>query len=246
MVKKIDINCDIGENDAITADELALLDYVHSVNIACGFHAGNPAVMQQTVKNAADKNLSIGAHPGTLDRPNFGRKKVTLTGPEAYNLILYQIGALSAFLNVEGLTLTHVKPHGFLYNQAAVDAELAHYVAKAVYDFDSKLKLYALSGSQLAAAGEKCNLPTIHEAFADRRYLSADQLVPRSDDNAVITSTDAFIEQATKLIFDQQVISIHGEVIKLKVDTICIHSDTPNILDLVKALSESLKKQINY
>lgn len=165
---QIDINCDLGESFGaykIGFDE-EILDYVTSANIACGFHAGDPTVMRKTVALAAEKGVKIGAHPGLFDLQGFGRRQIAITPEEAYDLTLYQIGALSGFLKAEGVAMRDVKPHGALYNMAAVNRGLSDAIAQAVFHFDPGLILFGLSGSELIKAGDRIGLQTASEVFA--------------------------------------------------------------------------------
>ena len=171
-LSKVDLNCDLGESFGayrIGNDE-AILEHVTSVNVACGFHAGDPSVMRKTVKLAAEKKVQIGAHPGLQDLIGFGRRNINISPQEAYDIVVYQIGALNGFLQAEGLSMQHVKPHGALYNMAAKNKALSEAIAKAVYNVNPELILFGLSGSELIQAGNRIGLKTANEVFADRTY----------------------------------------------------------------------------
>lgn len=239
---KIDLNCDLGESFGtytIGQDE-EMMKFVSSVNVACGYHAGDPLVMKQTVTNALSHNLKIGAHPGLPDLQGFGRRMIQVTPEEAYALVQYQIGALLAFIKAQGGKLSHVKPHGALYNMAAKDSDLATSIAKAVYDVDPGLTLFGLSQSELTKAGEEIGLHVAHEVFADRTYQSDGSLTPRSLPNAVLHDENEVEKQVLRMVEKQEVVSTDGEVISIKADTICLHGDNTAALNLAKRLYEKL------
>ncbi|WP_299737494.1 LamB/YcsF family protein [Rossellomorea sp. y25] len=239
---KIDLNCDLGESFGtytIGQDE-EMMKFVSSVNVACGFHAGDPLVMKQTVTNALNHNLKIGAHPGLPDLQGFGRRMMHVTPEEAYALVQYQIGALLAFVKAQGGMLSHVKPHGALYNMAAKDSDLATSIAKAVYDLDPGLTLFGLSQSELTKAGEEIGLRVAHEVFADRTYQSDGSLTPRSLPNAVLHDENEVEKQVLRMVEKQEVVSTDGEVLSIKADTICLHGDNTAALNLAKRLYKKL------
>ncbi|MGM0827885.1 MAG: LamB/YcsF family protein [Bacillota bacterium] len=239
---KIDLNCDLGESFGtytIGQDE-EMMKFVSSVNVACGFHAGDPLVMKQTVTNALSHNLKIGAHPGLPDLQGFGRRMIQVTPEEAYALVQYQIGALLAFIKAQGGKLSHVKPHGALYNMAAKDSDLAASIAKAVYDVDPGLTLFGLSQSELTKAGEESGLHVAHEVFADRTYQSDGSLTPRSLPNAVLHDENEVEKQVLRMVEKQEVVSTDGKVLSIKADTICLHGDNTAALNLAKRLYEKL------
>jgi len=239
---KIDLNCDLGESFGtytIGQDE-EMMKFVSSVNVACGFHAGDPLVMKQTVTNALSHNLKIGAHPGLPDLQGFGRRMIHITPEEAYALVQYQTGALLAFVKAQGGKLSHVKPHGALYNMAAKDSELAASIAEAVYDLDPELTLFGLSQSELTKAGEEVGLHVAHEVFADRTYQSDGTLTPRSLPNAVLHDENEVEKQVLRMVEKQEVVSTDGEVLSIKADTICLHGDNMAALNLAKRLYEKL------
>lgn len=238
---KIDLNCDIGEGfGSYTAglDE-KMMPYISSANIACGFHAGDFSTMNKTVLLALENSVAIGAHPGLPDLQGFGRRKMEISPREAYEIVLYQIGALNAFVIANGGTLNHVKPHGALYNMAAVDVEIADAIAEAVYRFNPELRLFGLSGSALIHAGEKLGLHTVSEVFTDRTYQSDGTLTPRSEPNALIKDTDQAISQALFMVKKHKVRSIQGDDVPVKADTVCVHGDEPSALEFVKRLNEA-------
>ncbi|CAH0344332.1 5-oxoprolinase subunit PxpA [Bacillus sp. CECT 9360] len=239
----VDINCDMGESFGayhLGRDE-EVLDYITSANIACGFHAGDPATMRETVKLALEKNVGIGVHPGLQDLVGFGRRDMKITPQEAYDLIVYQIGALYAFVKSEGGKLQHVKPHGALYNMAAKSASLSEAMAEAVYKVDPELILYGLAGSELVKAGKKIGLRSANEVFSDRTYQEDGSLTPRREANALIKSQEAAVSQVISMVKAGKVTSLQGLDISIKADTICIHGDGEHALDFAKYISKALK-----
>lgn len=241
-MKTIDLNCDLGESFGTyqIGNDDEVLSFISSANIACGFHAGDPHVMNRTVKLAKKYDVAIGAHPGFQDLVGFGRRAMTVSPSDIYHLVLYQIGALSAFCKAHSVELTHVKPHGALYNIAAADINIAEAIAKAIYRFDSTLALYGLAGSKLIEAGKKYGLRTVSEVFADRTYQSDGTLTPRTLPNAIIQDSDTAIKQVLQMVKGQTVQTTTGEVIPIKADSICVHGDNSHALQFVKELREAL------
>ncbi|KIL52933.1 LamB/YcsF family protein [Jeotgalibacillus campisalis] len=239
---RVDLNCDMGEGFGAykMGNDEDLLDYVTSANIACGFHAGDPAIMKKTVHMALEKNVGIGAHPGFNDVTGFGRRNIAVTPDEAYDLVVYQIGALNGFVRAAGERMQHVKPHGALYNMAAGDPQLAEAIAKAVYDVDPDLVLYGLSGSELIHAGLKRGLKTASEVFADRTYQRTGELTSRKEKNALIHEDDKAVAQVVRMIKEQKVKSVSGIDVDLQADTVCIHGDGPYALSFAKKIHEAL------
>lgn len=244
MVNRIDLNCDMGESFGCYSlgDQRSILQYITSANIACGFHAGDPSVMRETVQLAIEQGVKIGAHPGLPDLVGFGRREMEITPQEAYDLIIYQIGALQGFLTTYKETMQHVKPHGALYNMAAKNEELAAAVAQAVYDISPSLVLFGLAGSELTKAGEKLGLPTAHEVFADRTYQKNGTLTSRLQEDALITEPEKSVAQVVKMITQGRVKSRQRTEIKLQADTICIHGDGMHALKFVKAIRQGLRE----
>lgn len=244
-MQSIDLNCDMGEafgNYPMPNDEI-LMDYISSANIACGFHAGDPDVMHKTVNLAIKKGVAIGAHPGLPDLQGFGRRAMKITPKEAYQITIYQIGALYGFVKAARGKLNHVKPHGALYNMAATDTELAEAIAQAVYDFDPKLMLYALAGSEMIKAAKELGIATVSEVFADRTYQDNGLLTPRTHRDAIITNENLAIEQVLQMIKRQQVSSTNKQIVNLKAETLCLHGDGLNAVKFAKTISERLKTE---
>jgi UPF0271 protein len=239
----IDLNCDIGEaaDAAHLAIEARVLASVTSVNIACGFHAGTPTVMRRTVQLARSHGLAVGAHPGFLDREGFGRRAMPISPDEAEVLIAYQLGALGAVAALEGVRLSHVKPHGALYNMAAGDRALAEAIARAVQAVDQSLVLVGLAGSALIAAGRAIGLPVAEEAFVDRAYGSSGMLMPRDLPGAVIDDPHEVVARALELIREGVLPTFDGRHIPVHADTICLHGDTAGADRLARILREGLE-----
>jgi 5-oxoprolinase (ATP-hydrolysing) subunit A len=242
---RVDLNCDFGESFGIyrLGEEKEILQYVTSVNVACGFHAGDPIVMRKTVQMALEQKVAIGAHPGFPDLLGFGRRNIAVTPKEAYAYVVYQIGALAAFVKAEGGTMSHVKPHGALYNMAAKNAELAEAIAKAVYDVDPSLILYGLAGSELIRAGKKFGLRTANEVFADRTYQQDGSLTPRSDPRALIVDEQEAIQQVLAMVKEKRVRSLQGIDVPIEAETVCIHGDGKKAVLFAKRLYEALRKE---
>lgn len=241
---QIDLNCDMGESFgaySIGADE-DIVSFISSANIACGFHAGDPATMRKTVRLALTHSVRIGAHPGFEDLKGFGRRNISVSPQEAYDIVVYQIGALQGFAAAEGGALHHVKPHGALYNMAAVDAKLSEAIAEAVYKINPELILYGLSGSELIRAGKKAGLRTANEVFADRTYQLDGTLTPRVRRNALIKNEDEAIKQVLQMVIDQKVLTTTGETIPIDADSICIHGDGDHAVAFARKINKVLAK----
>lgn len=244
MSFKIDINCDLGESFGRyqLGEQQEILKYVTSANIACGFHAGDPTVMRETVKLAIANGVKIGAHPGLPDLNGFGRREMAITPQEAYDMVVYQIGALQGFLTTMGEKMQHVKPHGALYNMAVKDALLAEAIAQAVYDISPRLILFGLASSELTKAGEKMGLPTAHEIFADRTYQADGSLTSRKQPNALITDEHKAVEQVIQMVTIGTVNTLQGTSVTLKADTVCIHGDGEHAVTFARFIHEQLKQ----
>lgn len=245
MSFRIDLNCDIGESYGrySLGDDEAILDCVTSVNIACGFHAGDYNVMSRTVQLAKKKGVAVGAHPGFQDLIGFGRRKMEMEPDEVYNLVLYQIGALAAFTKAEGMHLHHVKPHGALYNQAAAHEMTAQAIVDAVFSFDENLILYGLAGSVLVDTARRKGLSVAEEVFADRTYQSDGSLTPRGHVGSVIINKEDAVEQAIRMVKEGVVVATDGTRNPIYADTICIHGDHRDSLSFVQRVSEGLLQQ---
>jgi UPF0271 protein len=238
----VDLNCDIGESFGAwtLGADAEILAHVSSANIACGFHAGDPATMRRTVALALDHGVALGAHPGFADLAGFGRRVIEISPDDAYDLVVYQVGALAAFAAARGARLAHVKPHGALYNMAATRRELADAIVRAVRDVDRALMLFALAGSTLVAAAREAGVSAAEEVFADRRYRADGTLVPRGEPGAVIEDARVAVAQAVGMVRDGVVTAIDGSRVRVRADTICIHGDTPGAVGHARALREAL------
>ena len=239
----IDINCDMGESFGaykLGTDE-EILKYITSANIACGFHAGDPATMRKTVKLALDHEVGIGVHPGLPDLAGFGRRNIDISAQEAYEMVVYQIGSLCGFVKAEGGTIQHVKPHGALYNMAAVNRELSEAIAEAVYKVNPELILFGLAGSELVSAGEKVGLRTASEVFADRTYQQDRTLTSRKLPHAVITDDDAAVAQVIRMAKEGKVMTQQDVDVDIKADTVCIHGDGAHALSFAKKIRQTLE-----
>ncbi len=242
MKYQVDLNCDMGESFGAykMGNDEEILDFVTSANIACGFHAGDPSTMRKTVKLALEKGVGIGAHPGFQDLTGFGRRNFSVTPQEAYEIVVYQIGALFGFVKAEGGVMQHVKPHGALFNMAATDASLSEAIAEAVYAVNPELVLFGLSGSEIVKAGEKIGLRTANEVFSDRTYQADGTLTNRKEANALITDTETAIHQVVRMVKEGKVTSISGKEVLIQADTVCIHGDGLHALDFAQRISQDL------
>ena len=241
---RIDLNCDMGESFGaytIGADE-AVMSSITSANVACGYHGGDPGVMRKTVRLARAAGVVVGAHPGFPDLQGFGRRDLRLAPQDAEDMVLYQIGALAAVARAEGVELSHVKPHGALYNMAVRDRSLADAIARAVVAFDPSLIFFALPNSELARAGAAVGLNVALEGFADRAYEPDGSLTPRSHAGAVIHDLDVVAERAVRLIVSREVVATDGSTLVMHVDTICVHGDTPGAATLARAIRSGLER----
>lgn len=248
MTRYIDLNCDMGESFGaytIGMDD-QVIEYITSANIACGFHAGDPVVLNRTVGMAAARGVGIGAHPGFPDLMGFGRRNLSCSPDEIYNYVIYQIGAIQAFCAAHGTRLQHVKPHGALYNMAAADTTVARRIAAAVAAVDRNLLLVALGGQTAPAMteiGQEMGIRVIFEAFPDRAYTAEGTLVSRHKAGAVIHDPQQVAARALKMAADGQVVAEDGRILSLQVDTLCVHGDTPDALALVRQIRQVLADQ---
>ncbi len=232
-----DLNCDMGE--AIGNDEL-LMPYITSVNIACGYHAGDEKTMLQTILLAKKYKVNIGAHPSFLDRENFGRTEMKLSPQEVYELVSKQIIFLQKIAAKNHAALHHVKPHGALYNMAAKDKAVAKAIAEAVKDYDENLVLFGLSNSFLISEAKAILLKTASEVFADRTYQDDGGLTPRSQPNALIENIDEAIQQVLMMVKKGKVKAVSGKEISIVAETICIHGDGKHAVEFAKAIYQTL------
>lgn len=242
-MKSIDLNCDMGESFGAWKmwRDCELMDFVSSINIACGFHAGDPSVIRKTVEKAILKGVAIGAHPGFPDLQGFGRREMNLSAQEVFDTVIYQVAAIKGICEAFGAKLNHVKPHGALYNQAAKDENLAKAIASAVSKLDSNLVFYGLSGSRLISEAEKVGLKTASEVFADRTYKADGTLTPRNQPNALIDDPAVAANQVLEMINKSAVTATDGTNVSIKAETICIHGDGANALEFAETIYGVLK-----
>lgn len=238
----VDLNCDMGESFGAwkMGDDARLMDVVSSVNIACGFHAGDAGTMRETVQMAIERNVAVGAHPSFPDLQGFGRREMKMSVQEIFDIVLYQVSALKGICEAFGGKLYHVKPHGALYNAAAKNPETALAIAEAVKAIDKNLVLYGLSNSFLISEAEKTGLKTASEVFADRTYQPDGTLTARTMPNALISNTKTSVNQVLEMVKLQKATAVNGEKIFIKADTICIHGDGTHALELASAIRQSL------
>ncbi|BCU52467.1 5-oxoprolinase (ATP-hydrolyzing) subunit A [Staphylococcus auricularis] len=242
---KVDLNCDLGEafgNYGFGGDQ-QIIPLITSANVACGFHAGDWNVLNETVELAKQHDVGIGAHPGLPDLQGFGRRNMDISAAEIYNIVVYQLGALQGFCSIHDVKMNHVKPHGALYQMGARNKDIAQAIAQAVYDFDPSLIFVGLSNTLLISEAKAIGLNTASEVFADRRYEEDGQLVSRKEDDAVIADTDEAIQQVLKMVTENKVISRTGKEIDLQADTICVHGDGAHALEFVTQIRKALSKE---
>lgn len=243
-MKTIDLNCDLGESFGPweMGNDAAMIELATSVNIACGYHAGDADIMRKTVDIAKARGVSIGAHPGYRDLHGFGRRPFPgMKSSEIENLVAYQIGALQAIATVAGHKVTHVKAHGALSNVACEDDATAQAIANAIRAVDPNLVFVVLANSKLVQAGERANLPMAHEVFADRAYEDDGNLVSRRKPGAVLHNPAEIAERVVRMVEDGAVVSVTGKIIKMRTDTVCIHGDTPGAVEIARGVREALK-----
>ncbi len=242
---KVDLNADLGESfGAYTIGmDGEVLRYITSANVACGFHAGDPVVMEKTVQLAAACETAVGAHPGFPDLMGFGRRNLNISNDEAKAYIKYQVGALKAFTQAAGLKLQHVKPHGAFYNMAAVNDELAEAICKGIYEVDPDLIMLGLAGSAHIRAAEKTGLRVASEVFADRGYMEDGTLVPRKMPGAMIHDREEAIARTIRMVKEGCVETVTGKIIPIRADSICVHGDNPDAIGFVKDIRERLEQQ---
>jgi UPF0271 protein len=239
-MKTIDINCDLGEG---MGNEEAIMPFISSASIACGYHAGDEKTMWQTAELCLKHNIAIGAHPSFYDKENFGRAEIKADSDEIYDLVTQQLIILDEIVSSLDAKIYHVKPHGALYNLSAKRSTVAKAIAKAVKDFDEKLILFGLSGSVSVSEAKKLGLKTCNEVFADRIYLDDGSLMPRTKAGSVISDTGKAVQQALQLVKKGTVTTTNNKKIKLIADTICLHGDGKYAVEFAKAVYETFKAE---
>jgi len=243
-MSRVDVNSDLGESFGLytIGNDEQVLKYVTSANIACGMHAGDPLVMDKTVRIAASNGVGIGAHPGFPDLQGFGRRNMALTPEEVKAFVIYQVGALQAFAQSIGQELQHVKAHGALYNMASKDKKIALALAQGVKAVSSDLIFMALANSAMVEAGQEIGLKVAQEIFADRAYNPDGTLVARGTPGAMIHDKDVAIPRVVRMVTEGKVTAITGEDIDIKADSICVHGDNPEALRFIEEIREALVK----
>ena len=240
---RIDLNSDLGESFGPwpMGQDAALMASISSANVACGFHAGDPGAMRETVALAKAHGVAVGAHPGFPDLVGFGRREMKATAQEVEDFVVYQVAALAGIAATQGVRLQHVKAHGALYNMACRDRALADAIARGVAMIDRTLIIFGLPGSELLHAGEAAGLAVAAEVFADRAYERDGSLASRSKPGSVIHDADAVVARAVRMVRDRVVVALDGSVIPLEAHTICLHGDTPGAAELARAVRAGLQ-----
>ncbi len=244
MTLRVDLNCDLGEGFGVwrLGDDERLLGVVSSASVACGVHAGDPATMRSTVALAFEKDVAVGAHPGLPDLVGMGRRAMAISAQEAYDLTLFQVGALDAFVCAAGRRLQHVKPHGALYTMAARDPALADALVAATRDFDPNLVFVGLPGSQLEAAARRAGVRFAAELFADRTYLADGTLTPRArGEEAHVRDPEKAAARVVTAVREGFVTAVGGERVAVRPDTVCVHGDGENAVLLATAVRRALE-----
>ncbi len=239
-MQAIDLNADLGEGGARDNE---LLSLVTSANIATGFHAGDSDTMRAAISRARDCGVAVGAHPSLFDRENFGRKELAITPDEIFDAVTYQLGVFQAIADAVGVRPNHIKPHGALYNMAVRDSGLADAIARAAASVDPMLILFAMPQTELARAGEARGLKVAHEVFADRNYLTAGSLVPRTRPDALLRDPEQAATRVLRMLREGKVLSVDGVDVDVHAETICVHGDTPGAVEFVRSLRSRLEKE---
>lgn len=244
-MKTIDLNCDMGESYGAwkMGADAAVMPFISSANIACGFHAGDPATIRQTVRLAVDRGVAVGAHPSLPDLMGFGRRAMRISPQDMYDLVVYQAGAVEAFARVAGVKLHHVKCHGALYNMAVNDEALSAAMVRAVKDLGSGVMLYALSGSKTLEIGTRAGVRIVGEVFADRGYSEDGTLAPRDKPGGMIEDPAASVRQALAMIEEGCVTSLSGKRVAVAADTMCLHGDQPGAVSFAQALRKAFTEK---
>jgi len=242
---QIDLNCDMGEGFGVYSigNDEQVMPFITSANIACGFHAADPETIWKTIKMAKASNVAVGAHPSYPDLVGFGRRPMEVSPDEVLADVLYQIGALSAFCKREGVRLQHVKPHGALYNKAAVNSAIALAIAEAIKTIDPELYMVCLSNSEMVTAAQSVGIRYVEEVFADRAYTKEGKLVPRTQPGAVIHDPAEAAERVLTMVRDRCVIAIDGTPVPLTAQTICVHGDTAEAIEMIRIIKNRLEAE---
>lgn len=242
---RVDLNCDLGESfgSYTIGNDDQVIPLITSANVACGYHASDPVVMDQTLSMAKEAGIRIGAHPGFPDLMGFGRRNLSVSPTEAKAYVLYQLGALDAFCRVHGMKMQHVKPHGALYNMAAKDYELSRAICEGIQEFDPQLIVLALSGGELARAARDMGLRTALEVFADRAYEEDGSLVNRRREGAMITDENLAVARVVRMVKEKKVTAVTGKDIPIQADSVCVHGDGAKALAFVEKIRRALTEE---
>ena len=242
---RVDLNSDLGESFGAWTMGLdrEVLGHVSSANVACGYHAGDPLVMEKTVAAAKAAGVALGAHPGFPDLMGFGRRAMACSDREVKAYVQYQLGALMAFAAAQGLRVQHCKPHGALYTMAAKDMDLAMAIARAIAEVDRDVILLGLAGSRMLEAGRRAGLRTASEVFADRAYRADGSLVSRSEKGAVIHDREEALARTVRMVTEGKVTAITGEEVEIRADSICVHGDNPSAVTFVQEIRRALESR---
>lgn len=242
---RVDLNSDLGESFGrytLGMDE-KVIPLITSANVACGYHASDPVVMEKTISMAKEAGIRVGAHPGFPDLMGFGRRNMNVTPAEAKAYTLYQLGALQAFCKAKGVTMQHVKPHGAFYNMAAKDEALSRAICETVASFDENLIVLALSGGELARVAKEMGLRTALEVFADRGYEEDGSLVDRRKEGALITDEEQAISRVIRMVKEKKVTAVTGKDIPIQADSVCVHGDGEKALAFVERIRKALTQE---
>ncbi len=242
---RIDLNADAGESFGAwkLGNDETLFDFISTVNVACGFHAGDPVTMQRTLELAKRKGVAVGAHPGYPDLVGFGRRVMAATPEQIYADVLYQTSALAGFAKVAGLPLRHVKAHGALANESWKNVETARAIAQATHDFDEHLPLMVLPGTLLETEARKLSMPLVLEAFPERAYLKNAQLAPRAMEGSSIHDPKEAARRAVMMVKENRIEAIDGGWVELNVQSLCIHGDNPHAAQIAKTIRQALEAE---
>jgi UPF0271 protein len=238
----VDLNCDMGESYGVWShgSDHALLEFVTSANLACGFHAGDPSTLRSVSGAAVAKNVAVGAQVSFPDLAGFGRRAMQIAPEELRDLVLYQIGALDGFMRAAGSQVTYLKPHGALYHVTMTDPVAAAAVVAAAKEYDQRLAVLGLPDSELLRAADAAGLRPIREAFADRAYVASGALQPRSQEGSVLQDPSEILQRCLRMMEAGEIVALDGTILKVQADSICVHSDTPNALAIARAVHSGL------
>lgn len=242
-IKQIDLNADLGESFGAwtLGNDLEVLKWVTSANVACGFHAGDPLTLYRTLEAAKKAGVAVGAHPGTPDKVGFGRRALECSFEEVYTDVLYQLGALAGIARAQGMALSHVKAHGALYHMAATQPEIARAIAQATHDFDPSLPVVVLSGTHAETQALELGLSVRREGFPERAYLANGKMAPRTMSGSSFHAPLEVVQRALEMVQHGFVTTLEGATVPLLVDTLCIHGDNPNAPQIAKAVRQALE-----